>query len=146
MHFPQYWPEVGGLKERSTCFSARAGKETQASHPGLGLTLLTGQQPSLERPADYHCEQGSLWSPEQGERREIITKARQDSTDLSGHFVAILSQSFVLWSGDLVPSAAYRTMSGAPDPGCEGEDSSEQSHAEPPAQQPPSRGPGLGFG
>lgn len=65
MHFPQYWPKSGGVKERSACFSARALKETRVSHSlgglrGVNLALFTGQQPYLERPADDHFEQESL--------------------------------------------------------------------------------------
>lgn len=71
----------------------------------------------------------------------MVTEAMPYSTRLSGYFAEIPSQSFGLLSGNLVPSVTYRTMSGAPDPECEGEDSTEQGYTEPPAQKPPSRGP-----
>lgn len=76
----------------------------------------------------------------------MVLEAMLHSTSLSGCFAEILSQSFSLPSGNLVPSITYRTMSGTPDPGREGEDGTEQGYTRPPAQQPPSRGPGVGFG
>lgn len=76
----------------------------------------------------------------------MVPEAMSYSTGLSGRFAEILSQSFAVASGNLVPSTTYRTMSGATDPGREGKDNTEQGYTESPAQQPPSRGPRLGFG
>lgn len=64
-------------------------KETRVSHflGGPGLTLFTGQQmTTLSRKA---CEGQSRVRGE-----KMITKAMQYSTDLSGCFAEILSQSF----------------------------------------------------
>lgn len=61
MHFPQYWPKVEGIKERSAVSLKELWKR-QGCAPFLVLaspTLLASSH-SLERPADFHFEQGSL--------------------------------------------------------------------------------------
>lgn len=60
VHCPQYWPKVGGIEERCAISLQELWKRQGCTMAGLGLTLFTGQQPSLERPADYRFEQGSL--------------------------------------------------------------------------------------
>lgn len=121
-------------------------KETRVSHPWSWPHPLYCPASIPGEPCRLPRRAGKPGSSRTGRGKRSPRQCHIPVQNISGCFAEILSQCFGLPSGNLVPSITYRTMPGAPDAGREGENSTEQGHNEPSAQQPPSRGPRVGFG